>query len=127
MPCALAGSHHSAVESTPRGAHQNLHRWVVSLPSGEADSGGSSQDLLMCATGIAGSVEHRKPHLRRSARLAAPCSGHGYDVRDVAVSADNSKFASAGGDRQLFLWDVATGQTIRKFAGHDGVINSVRR
>jgi mitogen-activated protein kinase organizer 1 len=47
-------------------------------------------------------------------------------VRDVAVSADNSKFASAGGDRQLFLWDVATGQTIRKFAGHDGVINSVR-
>jgi WD40 repeat protein len=42
------------------------------------------------------------------------------------VSADNSKFASAGGDRQLFLWDVATGQTIRKFAGHDGVINSVR-
>lgn len=53
-------------------------------------------------------------------------AGHGYDVRDVAVSADNSKFASAGGDRQLFLWDVATGQTIRKFAGHDGVINSVR-
>lgn len=52
-------------------------------------------------------------------------AGHGYDVRDVAVSADNSKFASAGGDRQLFLWDVATGQTIRKFAGHDGVINSV--
>jgi len=47
-------------------------------------------------------------------------------VRDVAVSADNSKFASAGGDRQLFLWDVATGQTIRKFGGHDGVINSVK-
>ena len=52
--------------------------------------------------------------------------GHGYDVRDVAVSADNTKFASAGGDRQLFLWDVGTGATIRKFAGHDGVINSVR-
>jgi mitogen-activated protein kinase organizer 1 len=54
------------------------------------------------------------------------CPGHGYDVRDVVVSADNSRFASVGGDRQLFLWEIATGQTIRKFGGHDGVINSVR-
>lgn len=87
-------------------------------------------------------------------------AGHGYDVRDVAVSGDNSKcaawlpcytvlwllsrcldctclrasssiikaacrFASCGGDRQVFLWDVSTGRTIRKFRGHDGVVNSV--
>ena len=90
------------------------------------------------------------------------CAGHGYDVRDVCVSSDNSKcarvtssssrqpcdllgslhnratplgniqtpgcrFASCGGDRQIFLWDVATGRTIRKLAGHDGVVNSVRQ
>jgi WD40 repeat protein len=66
-------------------------------------------------------ADRKKYDLKASSKAA----GHGYDVRDVTVSADNSKFASAGGDRQLFLWDVATGQTIRKFAGHDGVINSV--
>ena len=26
----------------------------------------------------------------------------------------------------MFLWDVSTGRTIRKFRGHDGVVNSVR-
>lgn len=35
------------------------------------------------------------------------------------------RFASCGGDRQVFLWDVSTGRTIRKFRGHDGVVNSV--
>lgn len=37
--------------------------------------------------------------------------GHGYEVRDVSVSGDNSKMASVGGDRQVrtcgtaqFLW-----------------------
>ena len=35
------------------------------------------------------------------------------------------RFASCGGDRQIFLWDVASGRTIRKLAGHDGVANSV--
>lgn len=27
--------------------------------------------------------------------------GHGYEVRDVSVSLDNSKMASVGGDRQV--------------------------
>eukprot|EP00887_Chlorella_sp_A99_P003979 scaffold11.g3979.t1 len=53
-------------------------------------------------------------------------TGHGYEVRDVAVTADNSKFASCGGDRQLFLWDVASANIIRKFRGHDAAINAVR-
>ncbi len=64
-------------------------------------------------------------HLRPQRSRLSHRAGHGYDVRDVAVSADNSRFASAGGDRQLFLWDVSTGKTVRKFGGHDGVINSV--
>ncbi|KAK9798539.1 hypothetical protein WJX73_000934 [Symbiochloris irregularis] len=52
-------------------------------------------------------------------------TGHGYDVRDIAVSSDNSKLASCGGDRNLFLWDVASGRIIRKFRGHDGVVNAI--
>jgi mitogen-activated protein kinase organizer 1 len=29
---------------------------------------------------------------------------HGYSVLDIAVTADNARFASVGGDRQVFLW-----------------------
>ena len=36
------------------------------------------------------------------------------------------RLASCGGDRQIFYWDVATGKVIRKFRGHDGIVNSVR-
>jgi mitogen-activated protein kinase organizer 1 len=40
-------------------------------------------------------------------------------------SHDNSKFASSGGDRSVFLWDVATGVTTRRLSGHMGKIYSV--
>ena len=40
-------------------------------------------------------------------------------------SHDNSKFVSSGGDRSVFLWDVMTGSTIRRIAGHMGKINAV--
>lgn len=36
------------------------------------------------------------------------------------------RFASCGGDRQIFLWDVSTGNIIRKFRGHDSAVNAVR-
>ncbi|MCJ1320913.1 hypothetical protein MMC15_006254 [Xylographa vitiligo] len=52
-------------------------------------------------------------------------SAHGYEVLDLAVSADNARFASVGGDRQVFLWDVATGRTLRRWAGHGGRVNAV--
>ncbi|CAI5722248.1 unnamed protein product [Peronospora destructor] len=40
---------------------------------------------------------------------------HGYDVRDVTIARDNSKFASCGRDRDIFMWDVSTAQVVRKF------------
>ena len=73
-------------------------------------------------------------------------SAHGYEVLSLTVyvplstaqgesvpsdgalgcrAHDNSKFASSGGDRQVFLWDVMTGQTIRRIAGHMGKIFAV--
>ncbi len=51
--------------------------------------------------------------------------GHGYEVRDAAITRDNSKFASCGGDKQIFLWDVASGNFIRKLRGHDNTVNAV--
>ncbi|KAI9822593.1 MAG: hypothetical protein M1827_000312 [Pycnora praestabilis] len=67
----------------------------------------------------------------RSIRLYNPGNGtliqkydaHGYKVLDVAVTDDNARFASVGGDKQVFLWDVASGRTTRRFAGHYSQVN----
>lgn len=61
-------------------------------------------------------------------RLIQTYASHGYEVLSLSVSASNATFASSGGDRAVFLWDVSTAQTIRRFsnAGHTtGRINSV--
>lgn len=68
---------------------------------------------------------------------------HGYEVLSVTVycapfeirllkanpkhysAQDNAKFASAGGDRSLFVWDVSTGATTRRLSGHLGKIHVV--
>ena len=38
---------------------------------------------------------------------------------------DNTKFASSGGDRSVFLWDVTTGNTLRRISAHLAKINVV--
>ncbi|KAK3403090.1 WD40-repeat-containing domain protein [Sordaria brevicollis] len=61
-------------------------------------------------------------------RLIQTFSAHGYEVLSLAVSTDNATFASSGGDRAVFLWDVTSGTTIRRFSnsGHTtGRINAV--
>jgi mitogen-activated protein kinase organizer 1 len=50
-------------------------------------------------------------------------------VLSLTVAADNERFASVGGDRAVFLWDVSTASTIRRFGGnihgHTARINCV--
>ncbi|KAH9909757.1 WD40 repeat-like protein [Xylariomycetidae sp. FL2044] len=62
-------------------------------------------------------------------RLIQTYAAHGYEVLSLSVSSDNARFASAGGDRAVFLWDVATAQTLRRFGGtpqgHSARINCV--
>ena len=53
-------------------------------------------------------------------RLIQTYAAHGYEVLSLAVAGDNARFASAGGDRAVFLWDVATAQTTRRFGGGGG-------
>lgn len=60
-----------------------------------------------------------------TSKLIQTYSAHGYEVLDLSVSNDNSRFASVGGDKTVFLWDVATAQTLRRFAGHVGRVNAV--
>lgn len=70
-------------------------------------------------------------------------AAHGYEVLSITVyvhcirtfnvpssqshrrSNDNAKFASSGGDRSVFLWDVATATTTRRLSGHMGKIHIV--
>lgn len=57
-------------------------------------------------------------------------SVHGYPVLDLACSSDNQTFASVGGDRNVFLWDVQAATTLRRFGssssqGHTARINCV--
>ncbi|MCJ1257664.1 hypothetical protein MMC24_005490 [Lignoscripta atroalba] len=60
-----------------------------------------------------------------SSGLIQTYSAHGYEVLDLAVTDDNARFASVGGDRQVFLWDVATAKTVKRWTGHAGRVNCV--
>jgi mitogen-activated protein kinase organizer 1 len=51
---------------------------------------------------------------------------HGYSVLDIAVAADNARFASVGGDRQVFLWDVEQGITTKRWSGHNNRVEAVQ-
>ena len=52
-------------------------------------------------------------------------AAHGYAVLDLAVAGDNARFASVGGDRQVFLWDVARAATLRRWPGHAARVQAV--
>ncbi|RKF56878.1 WD repeat domain-containing protein 83 [Golovinomyces cichoracearum] len=56
----------------------------------------------------------------KSAQLIQSYAAHGYEVLSLSIAPDNNTFASAGGDRTLFLWDVATATTTRRFSGNHG-------
>jgi mitogen-activated protein kinase organizer 1 len=53
-------------------------------------------------------------------KLIQTYSAHGYEVLDIAVSGNNEKFVSVGGDKVVYVWDVGTAQTVRRFHGHAG-------
>lgn len=47
------------------------------------------------------------------------------EVFDIAIFQDNGRFASCGGDKTFFLWDVLTGKYIRKITAHMSKINTL--
>lgn len=53
--------------------------------------------------------------------------GHGYDITDVAIHKDNTKFVSGSADKCVFLWDVVPNESgpIRKWKEHTGRIEQV--
>jgi mitogen-activated protein kinase organizer 1 len=55
--------------------------------------------------------------------LVSKYSAHGYEVLSIDVDQNNEHFVSTGGDKTIFLWDVKTAQTIRRYTGHVGRVN----
>jgi mitogen-activated protein kinase organizer 1 len=52
--------------------------------------------------------------------------GPGQEVLDAAAAHDNGRLVCGGGDKIIYLLDVSTGQPIRKYRGHYGVINCLK-
>lgn len=50
---------------------------------------------------------------------------HSYPVYALAVSGDNSKFVAGGGDRNVFYYDVTTGNIIRRISAHTQRTNAL--
>ena len=51
--------------------------------------------------------------------------GHGYPVQAVDIAKDNTTIASAGGDRDVFLFDVSKGNLKRRLKAHKAAISSL--
>lgn len=52
-------------------------------------------------------------------------AAHNNRVLDIAVARDNASFASCGGDKMVFMWDVASGRVSRRLIGHEQRVNCV--
>ncbi|KAH6987401.1 WD40-repeat-containing domain protein [Ilyonectria sp. MPI-CAGE-AT-0026] len=80
------------------------------------------------STAVPGDNPKQKPPVPHG-RLIQTYAAHGYEVLSLAVAADNERFVSSGGDRTVFLWDVATAVTLRRFGGnaqsHSARVNCV--
>ena len=50
---------------------------------------------------------------------------HPDSIKAIALSPDNTKLATAGGDWTVRLWDVGTGKYLNSLTGHSGAVNAV--
>lgn len=68
-------------------------------------------------------VQLWNPQKQRHVKAYQP--QHGRAVHDVQLTKGNDKFASASADKLCMLWDVTSGDVVRRFRGHDGGVNSL--
>jgi WD40 repeat protein len=51
--------------------------------------------------------------------------GHSHSVNSIAFSQDGLTLASASSDKNIKIWDVATGKTLKTLTGHDNSVTSI--
>ena len=77
---------------------------------------------LLVASGLTGAYGNAAIFSTESGELLSEFVGH-RDVLYAAVfSPDETIVATAGYDREIILWDVATSEPIRTLSGHNGAI-----
>lgn len=86
---------------------------------------GSSDRAVHLSRAVPANAENSATALETNSPIQR-YEAHGYSVLDVAVAADNARFASVGGDRQVFLWDVEQGGTTRRWSGHNSRVEAVQ-
>ncbi|KAJ6130331.1 hypothetical protein N7512_003111 [Penicillium capsulatum] len=86
---------------------------------------GSSDRAIHLSRAIPDNVENSPTAVETTSPIQR-YEAHGYSVLDVAVTADNARFASVGGDRQVFLWDVEQNGTTRRWSGHNSRVEAVQ-
>ncbi|MGQ9928158.1 MAG: protein kinase domain-containing protein [Chloroflexaceae bacterium] len=75
------------------------------------------------AVGVGGVIHLRDPESLEARRTL---SGHTGDISALAFSPDGQLLASGAQDeREVILWNLATGQEVRRLRGHDGWIRSL--
>ncbi len=90
----------------------------------EAHRTGRADDLLEeCPVHLRGWEWYYLKRLRYGGR--PPISAHKGLVNGVVFSPDNRTLASAGGDKTVKLWEVASGKLLHTFEGHAGAVMSV--
>lgn len=51
--------------------------------------------------------------------------GHGSEVMDADCSCDSSQIVSGSQDKTVIIWDVSSGQPVRRYRAHIGAVNCV--
>ncbi|CAH8675437.1 unnamed protein product [Schistosoma rodhaini] len=54
----------------------------------------------------------------------ATMMGHGGAILDLVLSSDDSVIYTASSDKSIALWDTESAQRIKKFRGHENIVNS---
>jgi WD40 repeat protein len=77
-------------------------------------------------------IQLKKPFLdikwarvRSSRALIRTLEGHSSSINSIAITSDNSKIVSGGGDNMIKVWDMDTGKLLNTLNGHSDSVRSV--
>ncbi len=102
-----------------------IHALTYSAGSGQYLLSGSSDRTINLynpfkAPSIASEDSSVKSTTPSPALVQSYNGAHAHEILTLAVAGDNSRFVSGGGDKTVFLWDVATAKTLRRYGGGPG-------
>jgi serine/threonine protein kinase len=86
----------------------------------DGDGGGSGGRVSSGGTASSGSMSLSWRYAKSTS-----LTGHTDEIYSIAFSPDGKTLASAGKDRTVRLWDVATGSAITTWSGHDNPVSYV--